>query len=490
MISPRKRLISIVDNSVFIICVLVVSFLFIALTLAFFLVSKIFLAFIFLILTISVIAPLILLGKSYQKEKYSELGDIIFKHIVEKGIKHLNLDDFQTNYSVAEKHLTESAKIAYVKCVQLAMKDYVVTTKERKVLDAIAVKLEIEKSEANELEKDYAKVIYRNELDKSLGDGRLTASESVFLERIRSQLGLTMREAYEGSKKEVLDGYKKLFNRFSKDGILSADECEELLIYSKTTGLDAAHAAILAPRESENLYRRTVSMICQDGIIEKEEIKILNRIEELLKIPEAIIKQGRAEVRRTQELERIRKGQLPCVSNHDLRLNSTEICHWYSKCKFLYKTPTQQKEAHGVLAITDRRLIFLSDIKNFEVNIARIINFRQYTNGLDIEFTSNKGKGFYSLKDSEKLEAMLEYLTKKFNYIISENSDSVRSRHISDVVKVEVWQRDQGKCNKCGATDYLEFDHIIPFSRGGSNASNNIQLLCRRCNLAKGAELV
>ncbi|MEW6358135.1 MAG: HNH endonuclease, partial [Planctomycetota bacterium] len=57
-------------------------------------------------------------------------------------------------------------------------------------------------------------------------------------------------------------------------------------------------------------------------------------------------------------------------------------------------------------------------------------------------------------------------------------------------VKVAVWQRDGGKCVRCGAADYLEFDHIIPFSKGGASTENNVQLLCRRCNLKKGDELV
>ena len=59
------------------------------------------------------------------------------------------------------------------------------------------------------------------------------------------------------------------------------------------------------------------------------------------------------------------------------------------------------------------------------------------------------------------------------------------SRHIPQDVKQLVWQRDGGKCVECGARDYLEFDHIIPASKGGANTVRNVQLLCRRCNLKK-----
>ena len=62
---------------------------------------------------------------------------------------------------------------------------------------------------------------------------------------------------------------------------------------------------------------------------------------------------------------------------------------------------------------------------------------------------------------------------------------SERSRRISREVRQRVWQQYGGRCADCGAKDYLEFDHVIPFSKGGSNSDANIQLLCRRCNLSK-----
>jgi hypothetical protein len=59
-------------------------------------------------------------------------------------------------------------------------------------------------------------------------------------------------------------------------------------------------------------------------------------------------------------------------------------------------------------------------------------------------------------------------------------------RVIPSAVKIEVWKRDQGSCAKCRAKENLHFDHIIPYSRGGSSKdAKNIQILCSRHNLGK-----
>jgi len=64
-----------------------------------------------------------------------------------------------------------------------------------------------------------------------------------------------------------------------------------------------------------------------------------------------------------------------------------------------------------------------------------------------------------------------------------------KSRHISQKVKDKVWNRDGGKCVQCGSNEDLEFDHIIPHSKGGANTYRNIQLLCEPCNRKKSAKI-
>lgn len=61
-----------------------------------------------------------------------------------------------------------------------------------------------------------------------------------------------------------------------------------------------------------------------------------------------------------------------------------------------------------------------------------------------------------------------------------------RREAIPRAVQREVWQRDGGRCVECGTKEKLCFDHIVPFSRGGSNTVRNLQLLCEACNGSKG----
>jgi hypothetical protein len=63
--------------------------------------------------------------------------------------------------------------------------------------------------------------------------------------------------------------------------------------------------------------------------------------------------------------------------------------------------------------------------------------------------------------------------------------NNLSDRQISQEVKDRVWRRDGGRCVRCGSKYRLEFDHIVPFSKGGSNSYRNIQLLCENCNRSK-----
>lgn len=70
-----------------------------------------------------------------------------------------------------------------------------------------------------------------------------------------------------------------------------------------------------------------------------------------------------------------------------------------------------------------------------------------------------------------------------------EKASAVIREPIPRAVRIFVWRRDHGRCTTCGSVEELEFDHIIPLSKGGSNSERNMQLLCRVCNSRKGTAI-
>ena len=88
----------------------------------------------------------------------------------------------------------------------------------------------------------------------------------------------------------------------------------------------------------------------------------------------------------------------------------------------------------------------------------------------------------FRLKLSEDLEEDTEHEALRL--------DKEHARLIPAVVKLAVWKRDLGQCVLCGSKENLHFDHILPYSKGGtSTTEKNIQLLCMKHNLQKHANI-
>jgi hypothetical protein len=89
---------------------------------------------------------------------------------------------------------------------------------------------------------------------------------------------------------------------------------------------------------------------------------------------------------------------------------------------------------------------------------------------------------------SEKRRQEQEEAIKSFLELMrgGENRLERRSRSIPQPVKIAVVTRDGGKCRRCGSIQDLQYDRIVPNSRGGSSTDvNNIQLLCGKCSILK-----
>lgn len=101
----------------------------------------------------------------------------------------------------------------------------------------------------------------------------------------------------------------------------------------------------------------------------------------------------------------------------------------------------------------------------------------------------NTDEHFIRTDGSCKLNKLRHDINRRNNY-----------KRIQSVKQLEeVFIKSNYKCTKCQITnedhliDYgtnLHVDHIIPITKEGTNDLNNLQLLCRKCNVSKGNKII
>lgn len=106
---------------------------------------------------------------------------------------------------------------------------------------------------------------------------------------------------------------------------------------------------------------------------------------------------------------------------------------------------------------------------------------RCFTESEELDFSLDERR-LLVLEEFDKERRQFEKLHAKFSGI---SSTSLSRTKIPSQVRIFVWQRDSGKCVECSSNENLEYDHIIPFAKGGSNTERNLQLLCGNCNRLK-----
>jgi hypothetical protein len=98
----------------------------------------------------------------------------------------------------------------------------------------------------------------------------------------------------------------------------------------------------------------------------------------------------------------------------------------------------------------------------------------------EVERNEVESKEFGS-KESESFKLQETALK---NLTLQKSSE--RSRYISRPIKDQVWKRDQGRCNfqdpktgkLCHSTFKLQYDHKVPFAKGGQTTTENLRLRC------------
>ncbi|MGD9873905.1 MAG: HNH endonuclease [Kiritimatiellia bacterium] len=158
------------------------------------------------------------------------------------------------------------------------------------------------------------------------------------------------------------------------------------------------------------------------------------------------------------------------------------------KCKFPERVEQPLKNPNGTLTQNGK---FFEAAMRHKIHGLKPELVRVYEKVIPGVWVYN---GLFKLKDAWLEKAGRRNVCKFRLEITEEDLEQVHriqpvldhTRMIPTKVKQEVWARDGGKCRRCGSTENLHFDHILPFSKGGTSLlAENIQLLCAKHNLQK-----
>ena len=255
---------------------------------------------------------------------------------------------------------------------------------------------------------------------------------------------------------------------------------------SARTGTTRAQALEWLRPDAIRAVERLVVMAASDGVITVQEEAYVRQICAALAIPPAAQAPFLARLEHVKQTAAIREGHLPRVAAGDTHLDAGEVCHLNVSATYHKVNTRSTTLIDGRLLATSKKLVFLSSNGGWTILFKNVMSVRPTESSIHLELSTRSGNGRYSVADAPRCEAIVTALTRMAKRQLLSPQSEIQSRHISQDVKNAVWQRDGGRCRQCSAETYLEFDHEIPFSKGGASTLNNVQLLCRKCNGEKG----
>lgn len=419
-----------------------------------------------------------------QREDESRFRAALVRELGNRRGSSFRLSEFSARCEVPGDLARRVAEDIYAAYYRKVVAQGVIAPEEQTRTGLLVQALEIGPEQARLIEQHAREQTYTQAVDNVLADGSVTEEEARSLESLRRGLGISKQDAFRLTGEVSQSSYLAAFRRIVRDRVVTPEEREELLRWRKALALSDEQADSIIRAEAVALYREAFAMAVQDGVITDAEEKTLAWLQDWAGLRDSDVAEHHARMTIVKRLAAYREGNLPVIRTRTI-LEGGESCHWEGECTLVYETRTRFSQVPGKLIVTSRNVFFTSSTKTFSFKPSKILDITRFSDGLEIKVSASQGSGLYLVVEAEELEAILTGVVRKHKYLLSESYSSERTRHIPDEIKREVWDRDGGRCVKCGKSDYLEFDHIIPHARGGANTVANVQILCRKCNLLK-----
>lgn len=287
---------------------------------------------------------------------------------------------------------------------------------------------------------------------------------------------------------EYLDGWVGRAERVLRTAGASGDDWEGLWTALRYQRIDHALGLERLRPIGHDHVERLVAFAFADGTIEQAELDRFDAAVSELALGGPLIEDLRRRMQRGRTLSRLRAGELPVVRAVGLHLDPEEKVHLDVAAIHIRQLARGPKLTEGRLIGSNKKLRFVGVDTGIEMPWGRVVSVTSVGGRVALAATSARGGAVFDVADPDYTAALLEGALRVAKRLaLTPGQRDTRS--IPQEVKAEVWQRDGGKCVECGDSHYLEFDHVIPLSRGGATSAQNLQILCRACNRSKGARI-
>lgn len=390
-----------------------------------------------------------------------------------------------------EKHLKQAKINVYQKLLTKAWADGRVQKSERDVLAWVAKCLEIPDSMLRAVNLESARPRFAKTLARFMDDGEISNEEAEYLEEIAKAGGMPLEQfAQEFFRAEGEQFLRGIFAAAVADNQPVLDALDRMITTATKLGLSREVVLKAIQSQAVRYVEHALADAKEDDVLTPEEEESLRQLVQSFDLPSDVQAYILAELQQLRLLTNVRIGKLPTRNAPTgVNVKAGELVHYHGqslwRCLRLLKSGPKTDTHDGFLTITDSRILFSSPTKSETYGFAKIVSHDVSRGVISVQLKNMPTQQFICLEGGRIPAAIFESALRMANQTLMNQDENRRSRHIPREVRQRVWQRYNGRCADCDASDYLEFDHIVPVAKGGSNSDANVQLLCRRCNLKK-----
>ncbi|TWT95813.1 HNH endonuclease [Botrimarina colliarenosi] len=367
---------------------------------------------------------------------------------------------------------------------------------KQKTLAFVEERLRLEARDVRQLREAVAVPAFGSKIGQYLEDGVLSSDELHSLSEISSFLHLSAPQfVKQYLLSEGLGLLRGLFAEAVSTGRLKEQTWNNLQESARNLGIPEDKLKAASRKIAKTFAEHVLADTKSDGVLTPQEENYLNWLAETLDFEPSFVAYLNEEVRLLKERSRLITGNIDTIPlPTGVNIKAGELLYFCQPCRLQItknlKTGARIDEHKGRMLLTDSRLMFESASKSIQITYPSILSWRASSDAIWISATNKPEFRFYFARNpnsllSEKLSTVIRLYSQQ----VTRKVEGTIDRHIPRDIRQRVWQTYGGMCVECGDTEYLEFDHIVPVARGGSNSEQNVQLLCRKCNLTKSDKI-